>query len=41
MPSSVFVDPDQDDLVFILVDGVDDVFGRLQGDFMLGRSAAE
>ena len=41
MPSSVFVDPDQDDLVFILIDGVDDVPGRLQGNFVLGRPAAE
>src|SRR4051794_7080396 len=41
MPSPLLIDADQYDLVFIHVDGVDDVLRRLQRYFVLGRSTAK
>jgi hypothetical protein len=41
MPLSFLINADQHDFVFVPVDSVDDIFCRLQGDFVLGGSAAE
>jgi hypothetical protein len=41
MPSPFFIDADQNDFVFIRVDGGDDILRGLQGDFMLCGTTAE
>jgi hypothetical protein len=39
-PDAFFIDADEEDFVFILVDGFEDVTGGLEGDFVFGGLAA-